>query len=64
MLSVVSSVSTRDVEGPGDCGSEVYVAEEVYGVGHNWVKRYHGITTCTLCQQSRIFQTSECFLQP
>jgi hypothetical protein len=30
--SVASSVSTRDTEGPGDCGSEVFVAEEFDGV--------------------------------
>jgi len=47
MLSVASLVSTRNAE-PGDCGSEVFVAGKVYGVGHNWVKRYHGFTTCPL----------------
>jgi hypothetical protein len=29
----VSSDSTRDAEGPGDCGSGVFIAEEVDGVG-------------------------------
>jgi hypothetical protein len=32
--SVVSLVSTRDVEGPGDSQSEVCVAEKVDGVGN------------------------------
>jgi hypothetical protein len=31
--SGVSSVSTRDAEGPGDCGSAVFIAEEFDGVG-------------------------------
>jgi len=29
----VSSISTSDAEGPGDCGSGVFIAEEVDGVG-------------------------------
>jgi hypothetical protein len=29
----VSSVSTRDAEGPGHCGLGVFIAEEVDGVG-------------------------------
>jgi hypothetical protein len=29
----VSSFSTRDAEGLGHCGSEVFIAEEVDGVG-------------------------------
>lgn len=33
MLSEVSSVSTSDAEGPGGCGSGVFIAEEVDGVG-------------------------------
>jgi hypothetical protein len=28
----VSSISTSDAEGPGDCGSGVFIAEEVDGV--------------------------------
>lgn len=34
MLSVASSVSTGNAEGPGDCGSEVFVAEEIDRLGH------------------------------
>jgi hypothetical protein len=33
MFSGVSSVSTRDAKESGDCGSGVFVAEEVDGVG-------------------------------
>jgi hypothetical protein len=33
LLSGVSSVSTRDTEGPGCCGSWVFITEEVDGVG-------------------------------
>jgi hypothetical protein len=33
VFSGFSSVSTRDAEGPGDCGSGVFTAEEVDGVG-------------------------------
>jgi len=33
VFSEVSLVSPRDAEGPGDCQSEVCVAEEVDGVG-------------------------------
>jgi len=29
----VSSVSTSDAQGPGDCGSVVFTAEEADGVG-------------------------------
>lgn len=32
-LSAVSLNFTRDAEGPGDCGSGVFVAAEVVGVG-------------------------------
>jgi len=32
-FSVVSAFSTRDAEGPGDCGSGVFIAEEVDGIG-------------------------------
>jgi hypothetical protein len=32
-FSGVSSVSTRDAEGPWDCGRGVFIAEEVHGVG-------------------------------
>jgi hypothetical protein len=41
-ISGVSSLSTRDAEKPGDCGSGVFMAEEVDGVkdkGH--IVRYH-----------------------
>jgi hypothetical protein len=33
VFSRVTSVCTRDAEGPGDCGSGVFIAEEVDGVG-------------------------------
>jgi hypothetical protein len=33
VFSGVSSVSTRIAEGPGDCGSGVFIAEEVDGIG-------------------------------
>jgi hypothetical protein len=33
VFSGFSSVPTRAAEGPGDCGLEVFVAEEVGGVG-------------------------------
>ena len=29
----ISSISTRQAEGPGECGSGVFIAEEVDGVG-------------------------------
>jgi len=32
----VSSVSTWDAEGPGDCGSAVFIAEELDGAGEKW----------------------------
>jgi hypothetical protein len=35
IFSGVSSVSTRDAEGPGDSGSGIFIAEEV-GVGDKW----------------------------
>jgi hypothetical protein len=37
----VSSVSTRDVEGPGDCESGVFRVEEVDGFRMHGVMRYH-----------------------
>jgi hypothetical protein len=33
IFSVVSAVSTRDSQGPGDCGLGVFIDEEVDGVG-------------------------------
>jgi hypothetical protein len=33
MFLGVSSLSTRDTEGPGHCGSGVFIAEELGGVG-------------------------------
>jgi hypothetical protein len=32
-VSSVSSVFNKDAEGPEDCGSEVFIAEDVDGVG-------------------------------
>jgi hypothetical protein len=37
----VSSVSIRDAEGPGECGSEVFIAQEVDGIGD----KGSGVTT-------------------
>jgi hypothetical protein len=36
MFSGVSSVFTRDAEGPGNCGSGIFTAEEGDGVGDKW----------------------------
>jgi hypothetical protein len=33
VFSGVSQVSTRDAEGPGDCGSRVFTAKGVDGAG-------------------------------
>jgi len=37
MSNSVSSVCTSDAEGSGDCGSGVFIAEEVDGVGDKWL---------------------------
>jgi hypothetical protein len=38
MFSAVSLVCTSDVEGSRDCGSGVFIAEEVDGVGDKWLE--------------------------
>jgi hypothetical protein len=40
-FSEVSSISTKDVEGPADCGSGVFIAEEFDGIGTDGIRRYH-----------------------
>ena len=37
MFSAVSMVCTSDAEGSGDCGSGVFIAEKVDGVGDKWL---------------------------
>jgi len=41
LFSEVSSISTRDAEGPADCGSGVFIAEEFDGIGNKRIRRYH-----------------------
>jgi len=37
MFSAVSSVCTSYADGSGDCGSGIFIAEEVDGVGDMWL---------------------------
>ena len=41
LFSEVSPISTRDAEGPADCGSRVVIPEEFDGIGNEGIRRYH-----------------------
>jgi hypothetical protein len=41
LFSEVSSISSRDAEGPADCGSGICTAEEFGGIGNEGNRRYH-----------------------
>jgi len=36
LISTVSLVMTRNVEGPGYCGPGIFIAEECDGIGNKW----------------------------
>ena len=51
VFSAVSSISTRDAKGPGHCGTDVFIVEEVHHVGDRWL-RYITIVNMETTQRS------------
>jgi len=41
LFSEVSTISTRDAEGPADCGSGVFIDVQFDGIGNEGIRRYH-----------------------
>jgi hypothetical protein len=60
----VSSVSTMGAEGPGDCGPDVVIVEEVDGVGEKWSGNTTTGTVETILEAFlKGFQTWDSFTQ-